>query len=137
MNRRARRVLAAGWRRPTDDPADLLEVVVEHIVEEEHCALEGCQPLQQEEERHRQRLGLLGVPGRIAGALVRHQRLRQPLPDVRLAPDARRFELVDRQAGDDGRQVGLRRFDGRAIGERALIADEGLLDDVLGLADAR
>ena len=75
--------------------------------------------------------------GRVAGAVVGHERLRQPLADVRLAPDAGRLEVVDREAGDDGRQVGLRRLDGGAVGERPLVADERLLDDVLGLADAR
>ena len=83
-------VLAAGRRRPADDPADLLEVVVEHVVEEEDRPLDRGQPLEQDEERHRQRVGLLGVRRRVAGALVGHERLRQPLADVRLAPDARR-----------------------------------------------
>ena len=44
------RVLAASRRRPPDDPADLLEVVVEHVVEEEDRPLDGGQPLEQEEE---------------------------------------------------------------------------------------
>ena len=119
-----------------DDPADLLEVVVEDVVEEEDRPLDRGQPLEQDEERHRQRVGLLGVRGRVAGALVGHERLRQPLADVRLAADAGRLEVVDRQAGDDRRQLRLRRLDRRVVGEDPLVADERLLHDVLGLADA-
>ena len=137
MKRRAR---TACWRHvaggPADDPADLLEVVVEHVVEQEDRPLDRGQPLEQDEERHRQRVGLLGVLGRVAGALVGHERLWQPLADIRLAPDPGRLEVVDRQAGDDCREVRLRRLDRGVLAEGPLIADERLLDDVLGLADA-
>ncbi len=56
--------------------------------------------------------------------------------NVLLAAGARRLEVVDAEARDDGRQVRLRRVDLRPLGFRPVDAEEGLLDDVLGLADA-
>jgi hypothetical protein len=109
MNCRARTALLAARRRgPPDDLPDLLEVVVEHVVEQENRPLDRCQPLEQDQERHRQRVGLLDEVGRIARALVGHERFREPLADIRLAADPGGLEVVDREVGDDSRQVCLR-----------------------------
>ena len=105
-------------------------------MEEEDRPLDRGQPLEQEEERHRHRLDLFGVRGRVPGALVGHEWLGQPFAHVRLAADAGRSKVVDRQAGDDRGQPGLRRLHRRIVGEDLLVADEPLLHDVLGFADA-
>ena len=47
-----------------------------------------------------------------------------------------RAQLVDRQAGDDRGQVGLRRLERLAVFERAVQAQQALLDEILGLAHA-
>lgn len=64
------------------------------------------------------------------------ERLGEPLADVALALGPRRAQLVDCQAGDDGRHEGIRRGDLLARLELALQPQEGLLDDVLGVADS-
>jgi hypothetical protein len=64
------------------------------------------------------------------------ERLGQPLPAVGLAARASRARLVDRQAGDDRGQVGLRRLERLAVLERSVKAQEPLLDKILGLAHA-
>ena len=79
-----------------DDRRDLRIPVVEHVAQEQRGALLGREALQQDEHRQRQRVGHLGVAGRIVEA-VGQDRLGQPLADVALAPGPRRAKLVDRQ----------------------------------------
>ena len=117
-----------------DHLGDLVVGVGEDLAQQERRALDGREPLEQHEEGERERVGQLGLGARVAGALVGEQRLGQPRPDVLLAPHARGAQVVDRQAGGDGREVGLRALD--LVGLRAVVAQERLLDDVLGLADA-
>jgi hypothetical protein len=63
--------------------------LVEHLAQQERGALLGRQALEQDEEGERQRVRDLGLAdGIVVGA--RHQRLRQPLAHVALAPDPRR-----------------------------------------------
>ena len=94
-------MLAAGRRRAADDCPDLVEPVVEHVVQEEHRPLDRRKPLKQQEKGHRQALGALRDQGWILAAGVADQGLREPLADVRFPPDARRAEVVDREAGDN------------------------------------
>src|SRR6266571_557610 len=110
-------------RPPKDLPAvrfalmdhlrDLRVLVLENLPQKEHGALDGRQPLQEEQERHRQRLA---DPGRFRGVAGRHgqQRLGKPRADVLLALDTRRLQMVQTQPADDGDQ------------ERPGIADVGL-----------
>jgi hypothetical protein len=72
----------------------------------------------------------------VAGGVVVDQRLGQPLADVGLAAHAGGAQLVDADAGDHRGQVGARRLDLRAVGERAVEAEEPLLHGVLRLAHA-
>ena len=127
--------LAAVVLAALDDLRDLAVVVVEDLAEQEDGALDRRQALQQDEERHRERVGGLGLRGGVrlgAG----QERFGQPLADVLLAADARGPEVVDAEACHDRREVRLRRLDLLAAGLGAMDAEEGLLDDVLGLADA-
>ena len=72
---------------------------------------------------------------RRAGRRVREQWLGQPLADVLLAPDARRAQVVDRQARDHGREKCLGRLDLHPLRLLAMQPQERLLDQVLGVAD--
>ena len=118
-----------------DDRGDLRVRVVEHVVQQQHGSLLGREPLQQCQQRHRQRVGRLGVPGRIVLA-VGDDRLRQPLAEVALAPGARRPQLVDRQPRRDGGRIGTGRGDLLAFLERLVHAQQRLLHDVFGFGDA-
>src|SRR5205085_10599624 len=91
---RAQRDLAAVGLALADDLADLRERIAEHVMQQEHRALERGEALEQHEERKRQRVAELGMVGR-AGAGVDDQWLGQPLADVLLAPHARRAQVVD------------------------------------------
>ena len=51
------RDLAAVVRGLVDDRGDLGELVAEDVVQQEHRALDRAQPLEHEQERHRQRIG--------------------------------------------------------------------------------
>jgi len=76
-----------------DDAGDLVVAVVEDVVQQEHGALGGTEPFEQQQERHGQRVGVLRVRGRIrrrrAGRRrIRQHRLGQPGADVGLAAAA-------------------------------------------------
>ena len=118
-----------------DDLRDLRIAVVEHVVKQQHGSLLGREALQQHQHRQRQRVGRLGVPGRIVVA-VGDDRLWQPLADVALAAGARGAQLVDRQPGGHGRDERARRRDLLAGLERLMDPQQRLLDHVLGLGDA-
>jgi len=131
------RELTAVLLRLVDDPGHLVVAVIEDVVEEEDGPLHRREPLEHEQERHRERVGFLGVPGNVLERAVGHERLRQPLAHVLLAPGPRRPQLIDREPRRHGRQVGLGRLDlGVSVAHGPVVAQEGLLHDVLGLADA-
>jgi hypothetical protein len=112
---------------------DLVVVVVEHLAQQEHRALDRTERLEHHQERHRDRLGERQPVAR-RGRALRHQRLREPRTDVGLALHARRAQVVDRQARHDRRQPGPRRVD-LLVGS-VLPAQEGVLHDVLRIAHA-
>ena len=103
---------------------DLVVPVAEDVVEQEHRALDRVQPLQHEQEGHRQRVGLLGRPADPPSSSV-SSGSGSHCPTYASRRFARRAQLVDAQAGDHRGQVGLRRGDLDAFLERLLIADEG------------
>jgi hypothetical protein len=119
-----------------DDLGDLAVAVVEDVVQQEDRALDRGQPLEHEQERHRDRVGVLHDPGPVRNDRVGQERFRQPRPDVALAPHAGRAQVVDAEAGRDRAQVRLGVVDLDAVGDRALVADVGLLHHVLGLDHA-
>ncbi len=120
------------WRQLSglfaDDPGDLVVRVVEDLAQQEHRSLDRRELLEQVQERERERVGRLGV----ADGLVFDERLGQPLARIDLAADAGRAQVVDREPRRHGREVGLRRL---RLDLRLVVAQEGLLDDVLGLGD--
>ena len=118
-----------------DDRGDLGVAVVEDVVEQEDRALLGREALEQDQHRQRERVGGLGVAGRVVLA-VGDDRLRQPFADVALAAGAGGAQLVDRQAGGDGGDEGARRLDPLAGVERLMHAQQRLLHHVLGFGDA-
>ena len=73
--------------------------------------------------------------GRV-GVGVGEERLGEPLADVLLALGARGAEVVDREPRRHGGEVRLGRVDLLALALGAVVAEEGLLHDVFGLADA-
>ena len=93
------------------------------------------QILEQHQHRQRQRIGHLGMLGRIVDA-VGEDRLGQPLANVLFSPRARRAKLVDRQPGGDSGDVGPRGGDLLAVLDRLMDAQQRFLDDVLGFGDA-
>ena len=135
MASRACRELAGVVLALADDLGDLGVAVVEHVVQQEHRALLRREALQEHEEGERERVGHLGLAGRI-GRAVGHERLGQPLADVGLASHAGRAQLVDREPRGHRRDVRPRRLDPLALLERLVEAEERLLDHVLGLGDA-
>jgi hypothetical protein len=133
MDARATGKLAAGGRAARKAPPDLVEVQVEHFVQQEGCALQRRQPLQRKHERHRNVLRELGLclrVGRPAGLLV-HQWLGQPDADILLASRDGRAQLVQAQIGHQAREIGVRMLDGAFVDFGP--AQPGLLHDVLGL----
>ena len=117
------------------DAGDLLVVVPEHLVQQEHRPFGRCQALQQHQERHRQGVGHLGPLGRI-GFGVGEERLGQPGAHVGLPPHPGGPQVADGQPGGDGGQEGLGRVDAGPVAQCPGQPQEGLLDDVLGVADA-
>ncbi len=133
----ARRQLAAVVLALADDLRDLVVAVAEDVVEQEDGPLDRRQLLEQDEERERERVRLLGVVRRIEPrTIVGQKRLGQPLAHVHLAAGPRRAQVIDAEPRHDRRQERLRRLDLGALGERTLLAQKSLLDDVLRLADA-
>ena len=129
---RPHRELAARRLRPPDRRRDLAEAEPEHLPQHEHRPLERAEPLEQQQGRHRHRVGQLRRPLRILVG-VGEQRLGEPRPDIGLPPDAGRAQHVDRDPGHRGRQEGLGR---RRLCRGGLVAQPGLLDRVLGLGHA-
>ena len=120
-----------------DDVRDLVVAVVEDIVEQEDGTLDRGEPFEQQQEGHRERVGVLGVLRGIRAARIGQERLGQPLADVALLAHPGRSQVVDREPRGDRRQVGLGRLDLRTLlDECVLVAQERVLDDVLGLGDA-
>jgi hypothetical protein len=68
----------------------------------------------------------------VLGGVLLGQRLREPLAGIDLALRSRRAQLVDREPGRDRREVRLRRL---RRGLSRVVAEEGLLHDVLGVSD--
>jgi hypothetical protein len=132
---RPHRQLAAVVLALADDRRDLVVAVVEDVVEQEDGPLDRRQALEHQQERHRERIRVFDVARAVKCAVIGQERLRQPLPDIALAPDPRRAQLVDCKARRDGGEIGLRRIDSARVLER-VIAEKRLLDDVLGLGDA-
>ena len=125
------------------DLGDLGVVVAEHLAQQEHGALGRRQAFQQDEEGHGQGIGhfrtLRGVRGRRRSHGVQPARdewLGQPGAYVGFPPNSRGPQVADGQPGGDGGQVGLGRDDARSLAQHAGQPQEGLLDDVLGVADA-
>jgi hypothetical protein len=75
------------------------------------------------------------VLGRV-GVGVGQERLGEPLADVLLALGACGAEVVDRQPRRHGGEECLGRLDLLTLAPGAVVAEEGLLHDVLRLADA-
>ena len=107
-------------------------VVAEHLAQQVGRPLDRRQPLQQHQQGQRQRIRELGARGR-AGRRVLEQRLREPRPDVGLAPGPRRLQDVDRQPRRHRRDPGRRLVDRLVLARQA---QQRLLGDVLGLRDA-
>jgi hypothetical protein len=72
-----------------DNAGDLWIVEIEHLSEQEHRALGRTECLQQDEERHRQRVGQLN-PFELRSAARFDQWFGQPRPEVRFTPHPRR-----------------------------------------------
>jgi hypothetical protein len=124
--------LAAVRAALLDDRRHLVVRVAEQLVQHVDGALDRAEPLEQHQERERERLVGLGALGR-PGHRLGHERLGQPRPDVGLAPHARRAQVVDRQARHDRRQERLRRLDLVTAPQQPQVR---LLDEILCLADA-
>ncbi len=124
--------LTAGRLGTIHGHGDLRELEPEHVTQHEHGTFERTQPLEQHEGGHRDGVGQLGGP---LGILVRirHERLGEPRPDIRLPPHARRAQHVDRDAGDHGREE---RLHGCRLGLGRRVSEPGLLHGVLRLAHA-
>src|SRR5262249_59780883 len=75
-----------------DDLGHLAVAVVEDVVEEERRPLLGGERLEQDQERQRQRVGLLRLSRRIL--LGGGQRLRPPLADAPLPPRSGRAHPI-------------------------------------------
>jgi hypothetical protein len=131
----AGRELAHGLLALADDRRDLGMPVVEHVMKQQHGSLLRREALQQHQHRQRQRVGSLGVPGRIIVA-VGDDRLWQPFADVALATGARGAQLVDSQPGGHGGDERARRCDLLAGLERLMHSQHRFLHHVLGLGHA-
>jgi hypothetical protein len=117
------------------DPRHIRVAVPEHLAQHEHRPLHRREGLQQHEERHGQRVSQLGVLGRARLTGGHDDRLRQPVPHVRLPPHPRRPQVLDAQPGHRRRQVRLRIGDRGSRLARPGQAEERVLHEVLGVAD--
>jgi hypothetical protein len=116
------------------DPGHVRVGVAEHLAQHEHRPVYRGERLKQHEERHGQRVGQLGVLGWPRPVDGHDDRLWQPVPDVRLAPHARRAQVVDSQPRHRRRQVRLRVGDDGSRLARPGQPEERVLHDVLGVA---
>ncbi len=133
--------LAAGCLAAPDDVCDFVVAVAENVVQQEDGPFQRSKPLEQQQERHRERIRLLRMVGWVDHRLSQlarsgQQRLRQPLADVCLAPRPGRPELVDAQPGGDGGQVRLRGLRLAVLDYGPVVMQERLLHDVLGFGHA-
>ena len=115
-------------------------VVAEDLAEQEHGAFGGREAFQQDEESHGQGIGHLGALRGVGcgrGAqLIGNERLRQPGTHIGFTAGPGGPQVADGQPGGDRGQVCLRRGDLDAVAEHAGQPQEGLLHDVLRVADA-
>ena len=101
------RQLATGRLAAAQRRGDLGEADLEHVVQQEGRALQRRQPLQRQHQRHREIMRVVARRLGFESWVVEH-RLGQPGPDIGFAPAARRFQLIETEAGDDARQEGAR-----------------------------
>ena len=107
---------------------DPLERIVERFVEYVRCALRGREPLQEQQHRERERLGVLGPERRVGG---RVDGLRQPGSDIDLPSSPRGAEGGEAEPGHHRGEIGGRIGDIRPIGR--LPAQPRILHHVLGV----
>lgn len=88
-----------------DDLSDGGIVIIKHLSQQEHRPLDRRQIFHQHHESHRDGFGVFCFS--IRGRLLGEDRLRQPRADVLFTLRFGRFELVETQPCDDGRQVGF------------------------------
>ena len=122
------------------DLGDRLVVVAEDLVEQEHGPFGRGQAFQQDEEGHGQGIGHLGALRGVGCGrgrqFVADERLGQPGAHVGFPPYPGGPQVADGQPGGDRGQVGLGRVDAGALAEHPRQPQEGLLHDVIGVADA-
>ena len=70
-----------------DDAGDLVVAVVEDVVEQEDGALDRGEPFEQEQEGHRERVGILDILLGVGSGLIGKQWLGQPFAHVGLLAD--------------------------------------------------
>jgi hypothetical protein len=104
------------------------EVEAEHVVQQEARAFERRQPFEEQHQRDRNILRKLAVP--LAEGFV-HHRLRQPRPDIDLAPRLRRFHPVKAEPRHHRSEIVARLNDRGPVGP--VPAQIGILQHVLGL----
>ena len=130
---RAAGELARGRGRAVDDRGDLVERHAEHVVQHEGEALGGGQRVEDDEQGEPDRVGQLGLVGRVGVLAGGEDRLGQPGAHELLAPCPARAQHVQAHAGDDRRQPAAQVGDGVGVG--AAEAQPRLLDGVVGLAE--
>jgi hypothetical protein len=125
MVARAARKLAACCRLPADRAGDLFETEAEYIVEQKGGALERRQPFERQHQRQ----------GDVVDFVVRglDDRLRQPRPDISLAPVTSGFQVVETEAGHDAAQERFRFAHRIAVGIEP--AQKRLLHHILRVRD--
>ena len=125
MAARAAGELAACRRIAVDGRGDLIEADAENVVKQKGGALQRRQALQRQHQRQRHVVDL--VLRRL------DHRLRQPRPDIGLAPMPCRFQLIEAKPGHDAAQIGFRLTHSGAVGIEP--AQKRFLDNVLGVGD--
>ena len=126
---RSHHQLSARRLGPANGTGNLIEPEPEHLPEHKHRPFQRGQPFEQQQDRHGHRIRQLRRPRRVR-IRVGEQRLREPLPDVLLAPDPRRAQHIDRNPSDHGGEEGPGRC---GLGRGGLVSHPGLLDRVLRL----
>ena len=129
MRARARGELPARRFAAAERARHFGKIEPEHVVQQEARALERRQALEHEHQRHRNIVRQI-AGGVVVESLVDH-RLRQPLPDIELAPRPRRFHAVEAEPRHDRAEIMPRLLDRRAIGR--VPAQIGVLHHILGL----